>query len=104
MHNAKLAREIFAKAKVLHSMRKRAEDVLDTLGHELVEQIEMETPVDTGHLKGRWDTQRDGLTLTIYNDADYADEVEYGRSGGMLRRNTIADVVRQRAVELWKKK
>lgn len=104
MHNAKLARQVFARARSQLALRDKVADVLDTLGQELVEQIEMETPVDTGHLKGRWDAQRDGLTLTIYNDADYADEVEYGRSGGMLRRNTIPDVVRQRAVEIWKGK
>lgn len=104
MHNAKLARQVFQRGMVAQALRQRAETVLDTLGQELVYQVEAETPVDTGYLKGHWIAERDGLKLTLYNDAEYADEVEYGRSGGMLRRNTIPDVVRARAVELWKKK
>jgi hypothetical protein len=104
MNNAKLARQAFQRGAIAQALRRRAETVLDTLEVELIEPIADQTPVDTGELKSGWRTQREGLTLTIYNDTDHANEVEYSRSGGMLRRNTMPDVLRERARQIWKGK
>lgn len=93
MSNARRAKA-FARAldSAANALQTYSEMVVAMALAETRDAVVSETPRETGRLANGWVI--DGTRL--FNPVEYAEDVEYGPSGGMLRRNTNPAVMRER--------
>jgi len=82
----------------IKQLREGVAAVAEAVTEETLNAIQADTPRDTGHLANSWQLESypEDLHWLIFNPVPYAEEVEFGTSGGMVRRNTRRMTVAKR--------